>query len=105
LSEALATEFTAGLAAASLEHGEVKTYCTPRRLAVLVEACATAQPDRDVERRGPAIQAAFDEQGEPTKAALGFARSCGTEVADLDHLETDKGPGWYSASTNAAGPR
>lgn len=91
LSLALAAEFVAGLDAAGLSHGEVKTYCTPRRLAVIVTACATAQPDRDVERRGPALQAAFDAQGQPTKAAQGFARSCGTEVENLDRLETEKG--------------
>ncbi len=91
LSEALCREFEAGLADASLTHGEVIGYATPRRLAVLVKDLAARQPDRDIERRGPAIKAAFDAEGRPTKAAEGFARSCGTTVDRLQRLRTDKG--------------
>ena len=91
LSEALAQGFIKGLADAGLSHGEVTTYSTPRRLALLIEECATNQADRDIERRGPAIKAAFDEAGLPTKAAEGFARSCGTTVDQLETVETDKG--------------
>lgn len=91
LSDALCREFLKGLDDAGLVHGEVIAYCSPRRLALVVEGCATAQADRDIERRGPAVQAAFDDQGVPTKAAEGFARSCGTTVDQLDKLETDKG--------------
>jgi glycyl-tRNA synthetase beta chain len=91
LCGALADEFIKGLDEAGLEHGEVTAYCTPRRLALLIRDCATAQPDRDVERRGPAVKAAFDGDGMPTRAAEGFARSCGTTVDQLQRLETDKG--------------
>jgi glycyl-tRNA synthetase beta chain len=91
LSDALTEEFVNGLDAAGLEHGDVSAYCAPRRLAVLVMDCATSQPDRDVERRGPALKAAFDADGNPTKAAEGFARSCGTTVDQLQQQETDKG--------------
>jgi len=91
LAQALTDEFVRGLDEAALSHGEVTTYCTPRRLALLVHDCATAQPDREVERRGPALDAAFDKDGTPTKAAEGFARSCGTTVDQLQQLETDKG--------------
>ncbi len=91
LSDALTASFVAGLEKANLSHGAVKAYAAPRRLGLLVENCSLGQPDRDVERRGPAIQAAFDKEGNATKAAEGFARSCGTEVANLDRLKTDKG--------------
>ena len=91
LSEALAAEFARGLDDAGLTHGGVTPYATPRRLALLVLDCAVAQPDRDVERRGPALQAAFDADGRPTKAAEGFARSCGATVDQLQRQETDKG--------------
>jgi len=91
LAQALTDEFIKGLDEAALHHGEVTTYCTPRRLALLVRDCATAQPDREVERRGPALSAAFGQDGRPTKAAEGFARSCGTTVDQLQQLETDKG--------------
>ncbi|MFG6176301.1 glycine--tRNA ligase subunit beta [Halomonas sp. THAF12] len=90
LSDALANGITRGLADADIAHDEVKAYGSPRRLAVRVPGLADKQPDREVERRGPALAAAFKD-GEPTKAAQGFARSCGVEVDQLIHLETDKG--------------
>ena len=80
LSEAFRDELLQGLRSAGLAHGEVHAYATPRRLAVLVESLAARQPDQRVERRGPALAAAFDSAGNPTKAAEGFARSCGTEA-------------------------
>jgi glycyl-tRNA synthetase beta chain len=91
LAESFAVGVREGLEKAGLAHGTVRRYATPRRLAVSVEALAIAQPDRVVERRGPALAAAFDEEGEPTQAALGFARSCGVDVETLDRLQTDKG--------------
>ncbi len=80
-----------GLAKADLVRGDAHFYATPRRLAVLVKDLAVAQPDKEVERRGPALTAAFDGEGNPTQAAKGFAASCGVEVDQLDHLKTDKG--------------
>ena len=91
LSSALEEGFLTGLSEAQLAHGEVIAYATPRRLALLVRDLEKRQPDRDVERRGPAVKAAFDAEGRPTKAAEGFARSCGTTVDQLERLETDKG--------------
>jgi glycyl-tRNA synthetase beta chain len=91
LSEAFTEAFVAGLDQAGLEHGSVEPFATPRRLALLVRDCATRQPDRQLERRGPALQAAYDAAGNPTKAAEGFARSCGTRVDQLSALETKKG--------------
>ena len=91
LSLALQAEFLKGLEEAGLEHGPVTPYATPRRLALLVSDCSLSQPDRKLQKRGPAVQAAFDAEGKPTRAAEGFARSCGTTVAQLGRLKTDKG--------------
>ncbi|MCB1868678.1 MAG: glycine--tRNA ligase subunit beta [Gammaproteobacteria bacterium] len=91
LSEALTTEFDAGLEQANLEHGEVTAFATPRRLGLLITDCSLNQPDREIERRGPALQAAFDSSGKATKAAEGFARSCGTSVEQLSIIKGDKG--------------
>ena len=102
LSEALAQEFVHGLSSASLSYGEVTTYSTPRRLAFMIEECDIAQADRDIERRGPAVKAAFDDTGAPTKAAEGFARSCGTSVDQLETVETEKGA-WLSFKTRQTG--
>lgn len=90
LSDALAEGLHRGLRDADVAHGEVHAYATPRRLAVRIEALNDKQPDREVEKRGPALAAAFKD-GQPTKAAEGFARSCGVGVDQLIHLETDKG--------------
>src|SRR3569623_244477 len=91
LAEAFAEGMRAGLAKHELPHGELRYYATPRRLAVLVYDVPAAQLDRVVERRGPALNAAFDEEGNPTKASLGFARSCTVAVDDLARLETEQG--------------
>ena len=91
LSEAFATELAAELDAAGLAHGAAAPCATPRRLAVLVPGVPGTQPDREVERRGPPLARAFDENDEPTKAALGFARSVGVEVDRLVRIETGDG--------------
>lgn len=90
LSDALADGIRRGLDDAGVAFEKVIAYATPRRLAVRVEALADKQPDREVEKRGPALAAAFKE-GQPTRAAEGFARSCGVSVDQLIQLETDKG--------------
>ena len=91
LSEALCDEFRHGLQVADLSFGELKGYATPRRLALTIESLSLSQPDQAIERRGPAVQAAFDTDGNITKAAEGFARSCGVTVEQLDRLQTNKG--------------
>lgn len=91
LARALEQGVLDGLDKAGLTHGASRHYATPRRLAVQVVDVATAQPEQRLERRGPALKAAFDKQGQPTRAAEGFARSCGVEVNQLDRVETDKG--------------
>lgn len=102
LSDALTKEFVKGLSDAGLSHGEVTAYSAPRRLAILVLDCALSQADRDVERRGPALKAAYDADGNPTKAAEGFARSCGTSVDQLQQQQTDKGT-WLVYQVHQAG--
>ncbi len=102
LSESLTEHFLAGLEQAGLEHGTVESFATPRRLALRIQDCMSRQPDRQIERRGPALQAAFDKDGKPTKAAEGFARSCGTTVDQLAKLETDKGA-WLAYQMDEAG--
>jgi glycyl-tRNA synthetase beta chain len=102
LAASLKENFTAGLEQANLKHAEIESYATPRRLALLVRDCAVRQPDSEIERRGPAIKAAFDGDGNPTKAAEGFARSCNTTVDQLQRLETDKGE-WLSFNIHETG--
>lgn len=80
-----------GLKAAELTHAGIQTFASPRRLALLVTALQESQQDKTVEKRGPALTAAFDDEGCPTKAASGFARGCGVEVDQLDKLETEQG--------------
>lgn len=77
---------------AGLDYSEVRAYATPRRLAVLVKDLAEQQPDVSTQRLGPALKAAYDADGAPTAAALGFARSCGIDTAQLHTADTDKGP-------------
>jgi glycyl-tRNA synthetase beta chain len=79
------------LETARLEFGEIKTFATPRRLALAVSDVAEDQPTLRTEAMGPAKQIAYDADGNPTKAAIGFARGQGVDVADLTLVETDKG--------------
>jgi glycyl-tRNA synthetase beta chain len=95
LSNALLNNIIQGLNAAELTFTGSKAYATPRRLAVFIENLSTAQPDKTIEKRGPAIQAAFAPDGTPSKAALGFASSCNTNFDNLERLKTDKGE-WLS---------
>jgi len=99
LSAAFAEHFGAQLKARSLTHGAVESFATPRRLALIVRGLAWRQPDRESIRRGPALKAAYGPDGAPTKAALGFARSCGVEVDALAREETDKGSWLVHRST------
>ena len=104
LASSLADAVRQGLQDKELEHGDCSWYATPRRLAVIVKDLTDAQADKEVVKRGPAVAAAFDQAGNPTRAAEGFARSCGVKVAELDTLETDKGS-WLSYSHLARGAR
>lgn len=91
LAEAFAANFAAELAAADIAHEGVTWFATPRRLALKVANLAESQPDRVVEKRGPAVNVAFDSDGKPTKAAEGWARGNGITVEQAERLVTDKG--------------
>ncbi|MCG8520250.1 MAG: glycine--tRNA ligase subunit beta [Pseudomonadales bacterium] len=91
LSDAFTQGIVSGLADAGIDHGAVESFAAPRRLAVRIRDLADAQPDKPVEKRGPAVKAAFDDAGNPTRALNGFATSLGVTPDQLDTLETDKG--------------
>lgn len=91
LSSAFHDNIERGLAELDLGHGAIESFATPRRLACLVRQIESEQPDRQIVRRGPALAAAYGGDGQPTKAALGFARSCGVAVDELETEDTEKG--------------
>lgn len=97
----LKTGFEAGLSDNLLGFDEVLVFATPRRLAVQVMGLAIRQQDQEVEKRGPAVKAAFDGDGKPTNAALGFAKGLGVSIDQLDRLETEKGDYLLYKSTQA----
>jgi len=96
----LSRAFVKGVCDGLQQHGlaadfdQAHRYATPRRLAVHIPAVAAMQPDQTLQRKGPAVRVGLDDAGQPTAPLLGFARSCGVEVADLQQLETDKGA-WF----------
>ncbi|HEY5810361.1 MAG TPA: glycine--tRNA ligase subunit beta [Povalibacter sp.] len=91
LAQAFAEGIGNGLVAAEVKHGAVEWFATPRRLAVRICDMADHQPDQQVKRQGPAVAAAFDAAGQPTRAALGFAASCGVKLEELQQVEGPKG--------------
>jgi len=90
LSNAFCQEVEKRLRDSELNFSNIETYATPRRLALKILSLDEKQPDRLIDRFGPAVQAAFDEQGKPSKAAEGFARSCGVEVDQLQQKSDGK---------------
>jgi len=91
LATAFADNLTEELKALELSFESINWYASPRRLGLQVSALATEQQDKVVEKRGPATKAAYDADGNPTKAAMGWARGCGIEVSEAETLETEKG--------------
>ena len=91
LSDALLNEVTSMLGEMKLGYESITAFATPRRLALLITNLASAQPDITQTKLGPALAAAFDADGNATKAAEGFARSCGVSVSQLQQIDTDKG--------------
>ena len=84
LGEAFLAGIEKGLKTAGLSYGKARMYAAPRRLAVLIDGLDAQQPDRTVNLDGPPVQAAFDKDGNPTQAALGFAKKCGVDLALVD---------------------
>ena len=91
LRDALQASVTAQLAEADISFDSIKAFAAPRRLALQIEGISEKQPDRTEEKRGPAIKAAFDAEGNPTRAAIGFAKGLGIEASELTTINTDKG--------------
>jgi len=106
LSDAFTAEILNGLCEAEFitkgEADSASPFASPRRLALVIPNVIAAQPDQIIERRGPAVQAAFKEDGQATPAAIGFAKSCGVDVTELERLKTDKGE-WLSYNIKQAG--
>ena len=93
---ALKTAFAENLRKAldnrQFSYGEVTAFATPRRLAVQIAACENLQPEQLIQKKGPKLSAAFDNDGQPTKALSGFLKSCGITDPDLlEREETEKG--------------
>ncbi|HDR1011693.1 glycine--tRNA ligase subunit beta [Pasteurella multocida] len=91
LATAFAENMELELNQAGLAFDKVEWFAAPRRLAVKVLGLATSQPSKQIEKRGPAVSAAFDAEGKPTKAAEGWARGCGISVEQAERVATDKG--------------
>ncbi len=91
LSEAFTQGIISGLEKAQITFSGYESFAAPRRLALLINGLDTAQPDQKLERKGPTVKAAYDAEGNPSKAALGFARSNGVNFEDLEQEETPKG--------------
>jgi len=91
LATSFADNVEAELNQAGLTFDKIEWFATPRRLAVKVLNLATQQPSKEIENRGPAVSAAFDAEGKPTKAADGWARGCGITVEQAERIATDKG--------------
>ena len=88
LSAAFEQGLLAGLRSADLSFNtdNVKSFATPRRLAILITDLQTQQPDKNIEKLGPAVAAAYDKEGKPSKAAEGFARSNGISINELKSI-------------------
>ena len=99
-SKSLTDSLISALKAADLNFENHKAFATPRRLALVVNGLDTKQADKDIEKLGPAVAAAYDKEGKPSKAAEGFARSNGATFADLVEVDTDKGPRLAYRSTS-----
>ena len=91
LRDALQASVTAQLSDADITFDSIKAYAAPRRLTIQIQGVGDKQPDRTEQKRGPAIKAAFDAEGNPTRAAMGFAKGLGIEASELTTIKTDKG--------------
>lgn len=95
LEQAFAAAVRDGLSLTGLTHGPVRSFASPRRLAVQLKRLAARQPDQRIERRGPPVNVAFDAAGQPTRAAQAFAAGCGVHWSALERREESKGAFLY----------
>ena len=91
LRDALLASVTEQLNEANIGFDGITAFAAPRRLAIQIQGISDKQPDRSEQKRGPAIKAAFDADGNPTRAAMGFAKGLGIDPSDLITINTDKG--------------
>ncbi|MBN1684554.1 MAG: glycine--tRNA ligase subunit beta [Gammaproteobacteria bacterium] len=95
LSQSLLSQIEIGVQKAQLTYKAIRAFATPRRLAIFIEQLSEDQPDQIAERQGPSLSAAFDDEGNPTQACIGFAKSCGIKPNQLEKITTDKGAWVY----------
>jgi len=91
LSSAFSKVLAESLQAAGISPGQIEHFVTPRRIAARFSDVPSMQPQRLVQKRGPALASAYDAKGNPTQAALGFAKSCKVDISELKTLETQQG--------------
>ena len=101
LAQNFARQVEQSLRENKLASASVEVFATPRRLAMLLRDTQLQQADQLLEKRGPALDAAFDDDGKPSRAALGFAASCGVDFDQLERRETAKGSWLYFCTTQA----
>ncbi|MFT5528721.1 MAG: glycyl-tRNA synthetase beta chain [Alteromonadaceae bacterium] len=89
------------LDSAELAYEEIKWFATPRRMAVVVSQLVGRQADKIIDKRGPAVNVAFDVDGNASKAAIGWARSNGIDIGQAERLKTDKGEWLLHRATQA----
>lgn len=104
LASAFAQHMVDSLEKAQLAHGPIKIFASPRRIALFIKSLEVEQKAQKITRKGPAFIAAYDKEGKPTQALLGFAKSCATEVDRLSKIETDKGA-WMIYEMESAGKK
>lgn len=95
-------EMSQALKKNELDFKNINWYATPRRLSLVISGLETSQKDKKIQRRGPSISAAYDSNQNPTKATLGFAKSCGVDINKLERLETENGA-WLIFNTTLKG--
>ena len=95
-------EMSQALKKNELDFKHINWYATPRRLSLVISGLETSQKDKKIQRRGPSISAAYDSNQNPTKATLGFAKSCGVDINKLERLETENGA-WLIFNTTLKG--
>ena len=99
LGRALAEGIRTGLTEAALAHGDLRSFATPRRLAVIVRDLAMTQSAQQLKLKGPPVNASFDKSGSPTAAATRFAEKCGVGVDQLKRVTEGKGEFLYFEGT------
>ena len=104
LATAFSEQMCLALNEVELDFNDTNWYATPRRLSLLITDLDITQKDKEHQRRGPSLSVAFDKNENPTQATVGFAKSCGVEVKELEKLESGKGA-WLVFNTILKGKK